>query len=53
MPQKKGLKNESSITKAGATKKPVENNTKMSNKEKARFSDMNQIEWVPLDPYGD
>lgn len=33
-------------TKASATKKPT-------SKEQAWFSDMNQIDWFPIDPYCD
>lgn len=29
------------------------NSKKMTNKEKARLHDMNQIDWFPMDPYSD
>ncbi|MBR3039262.1 MAG: hypothetical protein IKI20_01210 [Lachnospiraceae bacterium] len=41
------------------TKKNVKKNnndtkkTKMTNKDKAKFSEQNQIEWVPIDPLND
>lgn len=42
-------------TKNSNTKKKnaVPKKKKMTNKEKAEFSKMNQIDWVPFDPYGD
>lgn len=29
------------------------NSKRMSNKEKAKWSEMNQIDWFPIDPYCD
>ncbi len=47
--------NNSHPTKNSNTKKKnaVPKKKKMTNKEKAKFSKMNQIDWVPFDPYGD
>ena len=46
--------NKNNIKKKQA-KKPQTNKKpkKMSNKEKAKFSEQNQIDWFPIDPYCD
>ena len=40
------------LSKPASAKKPPKQK-KMSSKEKAWLSDMNQIEWLPFDPYSD
>ena len=52
MDKKKELKK--NINKQNCKKNGVNGkSTKLTNKEKAAYDDMRQIEWNPVDPYND
>ena len=50
-PAQKLNKRKKASKKSQPTQRPKQK--KLTAKEKAWFSDMNQIEWAPFDPYGD
>ena len=58
MPTRKeaNAKNKHPANKNVSTKKKkaaAKSGKKLTSSEKAKLDDMNQIEWVPFDPYGD
>ena len=46
-------KNDNKLKKRIKKNSLHKNQKRMNNKEKANFSDMNSIEWFPIDPYSD
>lgn len=53
MTKDKSSKAKKQTTKVKETSTKSTNQRKLTAKEKAAFSEMNQIEWFPVDPYND